>query len=67
MKKENKIKQRSSNPIHLLSKECSKSFRMLRNGRDGKIELKPTQVWCAESIIRLNVEIDPTNPNKQKE
>ena len=53
---------RTTSIYRLTKNESIKSFRLLRNGRDKKVTLTPTQVQCSEALVRLSLGCDPQNP-----
>jgi len=57
-----KSKDRKSNPIRLTRMEMVKTFRLLRNCRDGKAELGKCQVDACEALLRLAMEYSEHNP-----
>jgi hypothetical protein len=58
-------KDRTSNPIRLTRMEMVKTFRMIRNCRDGKIECSLQQLQAGEVLMRLAMEYSEHNPFRQ--
>ena len=65
MKQEQQTQKRESNIHSLIRNERTKTFRMVRDCRNGKITLTQQQLLACEVLLRCAMEYSQNNPFRQ--